>query len=65
MRDSGNESATDHAPTVYSEDGTPLKVRVVGHECIGEVSGEGHWGYEPSTTSEEKPTVYFQEVDLE
>lgn len=63
MSDSGNESATDAAPTVYLEDGTPVKVRMAGYECEGDVSGEGHFGYRSTTIRDETPTLYFEEVD--
>jgi len=52
----------DKAPTVHLEDGTPVKVRLVGYECEGDLSGEGHHGYKPKSSREEKPTVYFEEV---
>jgi len=34
---------------------------MVGAECLGEMSGEGHYGY---TETDEEPTIYFEEVDL-
>lgn len=53
---------TNKAPTVYMADGTPVKVRIVGGECEGDVSGEGHFAYRPRTEEAEYPTVYFEEV---
>lgn len=56
--------ATDPAPTVYLPDGTPVKVRVVGAECVGEVGGDGgHYGYKPGTELADHATVYFEEAD--
>lgn len=52
----------DRAPTVYLEDGTPVKVRMVGKECKGDLSGGGHFAYEPSSMRDESPTVYFEEI---
>lgn len=52
----------DRAPIVYDADGNPMRVRVVGHECEGEVSGEGHYGYRPTTRGDEPPTVWFEGV---
>ncbi|MFC7216529.1 hypothetical protein ACFQO4_20935 [Saliphagus sp. GCM10025334] len=54
---------TDRAPTVFLPDGTPVKVRLVGAKCQGDVSGEGHYGYTPADLDGEDPTVYFEEVD--
>lgn len=53
----------DRAPVVYDEDGTPMKVRLVGHECEGDVSGEGHFAYRQSGTPDEPAVVWFQEVE--
>lgn len=53
---------TDRAPTVYLPDGTPVKVRLIGAECMGDCSGEGHFGYSPPDLNGEEPTVYFEEV---
>jgi hypothetical protein len=50
---------TDRAPIVYLPDGTPVRVRIVGAECEGDVSGEGHYGYYPKRAETETPTVYF------
>lgn len=52
----------DKAPTVYLPDGTPVKVRLVGRDCEGDVSGEGHFGYSAATQLD-KEVVYFEEVD--
>lgn len=52
----------DKAPTVFDEDGNPMKVRIVGAECEGDVSGEGHYGYRPESEEAEQPTVYFEEA---
>lgn len=57
-----SESETDPAPTVYLEDGTPVKVRMVGRECEGDLSGEGHFAYRQTSTREESPTVFFEPV---
>jgi len=53
---------SDKAPTVYLEDGTPVKVRMVGKECKGDLSGEGHYAYRQSTDYDESPTVYFEKI---
>lgn len=53
---------SDRAPVVYLEDGTPVKVRLVGRECEGDVSGEGHFAYRAKNKPEEEPMVYFEEV---
>lgn len=55
----------DKAPTVYLEDGTPVKVRMVGFECEGNVSGEGHFGYRSTSRFDEEPTVYFEVIGHE
>lgn len=60
MTDEQSASGTDRAPTVYLPDGTPVKVRLVGAECEGDVSGEGHYGYTPTDLGGEDPTVYFE-----
>lgn len=54
---------SDKAPIVYLPDGTPVKVRLIGATCEGDVSGEGHYGYHPRDLNGEDPTVYFEEVD--
>lgn len=54
----------DPAPTVYDEDGNPMKVRLVAHEAVGEVSGEGHYGY-THKKSGDHATVWFEATDLE
>ena len=51
----------DRAPLVYLEDGTPVRVRMVGATCEGDVSGEGHFGYHPPDLDGEHPTIYFEE----
>lgn len=53
---------TDRAPTVYDADGNPLKVRLVGHECAGDVSGEGHYGYTDEENGAHR-SLYFEEVE--
>lgn len=53
---------SDAAPVVYDSDGTPLKVRMVGATCEGDVSGEGHFAYRKETGEADEPTVYFEEV---
>lgn len=55
----------DKAPTVFLKDGTPVKVRMVGMECEGDVSGEGHFAYQQSSKYEEEPTVYFEETEVD
>jgi hypothetical protein len=57
------ESGTDRAPIVYDADGNPMKVRLVGGECEGDVSGEGHFAYRKRTDDADQPTVWFEEVD--
>lgn len=53
----------DYAPTVYDKDGNPMKVRIVGAKCMGDVSGDGgHWGYQPQSEEAELPTVWFEEI---
>lgn len=52
----------DRAPLVYDADGNPMKVRIVGSECEGDVSGEGHYGYRKQTDDADEPTVWFEEV---
>jgi len=42
-----------------------MKVRVVGGECEGDVSGEGHYAYQKKTDDADEPTVWFEEVDQE
>lgn len=54
---------SDRAPIVYDEDGNPMKVRVVGGDCEGDVSGEGHFAYRKRTDDANHPTVYFEEFD--
>lgn len=53
---------SDRAPTVYDDEGNPLRVRLVDHVAVGEVSGEGHYGYEHKLTSEHA-TICFEEDD--
>lgn len=53
--------APDRAPLVYLEDGTPVRVRMIGATCEGDVSGEGHFGYHPPDLGGEHPTIYFEE----
>lgn len=55
-------SETDRAPIVYLPDGTPVRVRLIGATCEGDVSGEGHYGYHPRDLDGEDPTVYFEGV---
>lgn len=55
-------SGSGRAPIVYLRDGTPVKVRMVGARCMGDMSGEGHYGYSPTDLNGEEPTVYFEEV---
>lgn len=55
-----NPNETDRAPIVYLPDGTPVRVRLVGATCEGDVSGEGHYGYYPRDLNGEEPTVYFE-----
>lgn len=53
----------DKAPTVYDEDGNPLKIRMVDAECEGDVSGEGHYGFVWNEKAEkESPTIYFERI---
>ena len=54
-------SDAERAPIVYRADGTPVKVRLIGATCAGDVSGEGHYGYYPQDLDED-PTVYFESV---
>lgn len=54
---------SDKAPTLYTEDGTPVKVRLIGCACEGDVSGEGHYAYRKNSKRAEWPTVYFEEVE--
>ena len=54
-------SDTERAPIVYLPDGTPVKVRLIGATCEGDVSGEGHYGYYPQDLKED-PTVWFESV---
>ncbi|ELY73251.1 hypothetical protein [Natrinema pallidum] len=53
---------TDRAPIVYLPDGTPVRVRLIGATCEGDVSGEGHYGYYLGDIDGEDPTVYFEGV---
>ncbi|WP_176548354.1 hypothetical protein [Natrinema sp. CBA1119] len=63
MADGGQSmSDTDSAPIVYLPDGTPVRVRLIGATCEGDVSGEGHYGYYPQDLDGEDPTVYFEAV---
>ena len=55
-------SDAERAPIVYLPDGTPVKVRLIGATCEGDVSGEGHYGYYPQDLDGEDPTVYFESV---
>lgn len=50
------------APVVYDEDGNALRIQLVGHKAIGEVSGEGHWGYTDRDTGEHR-SLYFEGVE--
>lgn len=54
---------SDKAPIVYDEDGNPLKVRIVGGDCEGDVSGEGHFAYRKRTADADHPTVYFEGME--
>lgn len=56
------EDGVDYAPTVYLRDGTPVKVRIIGADCVGDVSGESHYGYKKVSEEADRPTVYFEEV---
>lgn len=49
-------------PTVYLEDGTPVKPRIVGADFIGVVGGEGHLGYEGREDAEHT-TLYFEDAN--
>lgn len=53
----------DMTPVVYDDDGNPMKVRMVGAECEGDVSGRGHYAYKKQTADADEPTIYFEEVD--
>lgn len=53
---------TDPAPTLYLEDGTPVKPRLIEGDCEGDVSGEGHYGYRLNETVA-SATLYFEEAD--
>lgn len=55
-------SDSDAAPKLYLPDGTPVKVRMVGRECEGDVSGEGHYAYRQASARDEEPTVFFEPV---
>jgi hypothetical protein len=65
MTTENSTDSTDCAPIVFDSDGTPMKVRVVGGECEGDVSGEGHYAYQKKTDDADEPTVWFEEVDQE
>lgn len=54
---------SDKAPIVYDKDGNPMKVRLLGGECEGDVSGEGHFGYRKKTDDADNPTVYFEDME--
>lgn len=56
-------AVNDAAPVVYLRDGTPVRVKMIGAECEGDVSGEGHFGYVKRTADAEQPTIYFEEVN--
>lgn len=56
---------SDRAPTVYTEDGKPMKVRLVGHECVGRVDRgmfgcQGRDGIKGVEGKDE--TIYFEKV---
>lgn len=51
----------DTGPIAHDEHGVPTRVRLVGHEYVGEVSGEGHYGY-VNERSGEHVTVWFDEL---
>lgn len=51
---------TERAPIVYLPNGRPVRVKLIGAECEGDVSGEGHYGYYPHDLEGEDPTVYFE-----
>lgn len=51
----------DKAPTVYDSEGNPLKLRVMDAECRGDVSGEGHFGYDHEEHGH--LTVFFEPAD--
>lgn len=53
---------SDPAPVVFTADGTPVKVRVVGADCEGDVSGEGHYGYQNPELDDGDVTLYFEET---
>lgn len=55
----------DPAPLVYDRDGNPLRVRMVGASCEGDVSGEGHYGYRKESEEADQPTIYFEPVKRE
>lgn len=57
---------TDKGPIVYDGDGTPMRLRMVGAECEGDVSGEGHYAFIPQEQeARESPTVFFESVDVD
>lgn len=54
--------SNDRAPIVYLPDGPPVRVRLIGATCEGDVSGEGHFGYYPDDLNGEQPAVYFEDT---
>jgi hypothetical protein len=63
MTDGQSRDGIDRAPTVHLPDGTLVKVRMVGYECEGDVSGEGHYAYTQSSCKKEEPCIFFEPVD--
>lgn len=56
---------SDKAPIVYDAKGNPMKVRVIGGECEGDLSGEGHYAYREDVDGEieDGATVWFEKVE--
>lgn len=57
------DPADDNAPLVFDEDGNAMRVRVVGAECEGDVSGSGMFGYRDPDAA--NPTIFFEEADAD
>lgn len=51
---------SDAAPIVYDWDGNPMRVRIIGAVCEGDISGEGHYGYRKESEDADEPTVVFE-----
>lgn len=56
---------SDKAPIVYDKYGNPMRVRMVGARCAGDMSGEGHYYYSPETVEVLQPTVWFEATKRE